>query len=270
MKLLESLRRSVKNIESQIEQSSLFKHNGDKGEFREKIISDFLKPYLPEKYSLGSGEIFSSSNESSKQVDIVIYDKLFSNILFKDSQNSIFPCEAVYGVIEVKSYLTTDELNTSIDNITSVKSLKREDSDTLDITPHYRLPLNETFKWDRQKRNPYLGVIFAYDGISHDLIIKELNKRLKDLIPEKMEFLPNFIFNYKKGYLIGGVNSDNVLHLTHKKEEMSKFGHLPCGKDTLPFFFFTINLFLNQILLKGVDLGYYWHTVFDEIKKQNT
>ena len=47
----------------------------------------------------------------------------YLNVLFKYKQNSLFQCESVYGQIEVKSNLTTEELNLIIDNIALLKNL---------------------------------------------------------------------------------------------------------------------------------------------------
>jgi hypothetical protein len=79
MKLLEALRNGVGRLEADLKNSSLFQHRGDRGEFRERIIEQFIRPFLPECYSIGSGEVFSADGGMSKQVDVVIYDQLFSN-----------------------------------------------------------------------------------------------------------------------------------------------------------------------------------------------
>jgi hypothetical protein len=110
------------------EDSKLFDHSGERGEFREQIISQLLRPFLPNCFGLGTGEIFSSDGNTSHQIDIVIYDTVYSNVLFKSGPKSIFPCESVYGEIEVKSMLSSEELIIGLDNIASMKKLNREDS----------------------------------------------------------------------------------------------------------------------------------------------
>jgi hypothetical protein len=111
----------------------VFTHSGDKGEFREHIIERFLRPFLPKCYGLGSGQVFAQDGSVSDQVDIVLYDDVFSNVLFSDAANSLFPCESVYGTVEVKSVLSTEELERSIANIASVKRLQRAATDMLDV-----------------------------------------------------------------------------------------------------------------------------------------
>jgi hypothetical protein len=142
MRFFQALQLSEKKLEVYFEESNLFKHSGEKGEFREQIISKLIRPFLPKCYGLGTGEIFSLDGNSSNQIDIVIYDALFSNILLKNEQSCLFPCESVYGEIEVKSNLSSSELTQSLDNIASMKGLTRQDSSMLDITPIMRINIS--------------------------------------------------------------------------------------------------------------------------------
>lgn len=57
-----------------LEKSKLFEHNVDRGIFREAIVENFLRPFLPERYGLMSGEVFDSEGSVSGQIDIVIHD----------------------------------------------------------------------------------------------------------------------------------------------------------------------------------------------------
>ncbi len=59
MRLLEALRIQAAKIAADLDNSKLFTHMGDRGAFREEIIKDFLRPFLPNCYGLSSGEIFS-------------------------------------------------------------------------------------------------------------------------------------------------------------------------------------------------------------------
>ncbi len=57
------------------------------------------------------GEIFAGDGARSAQVDIVLYDAMFSTVLFRNGPEQLFPAESVFGSIEVKSNLTTEELD---------------------------------------------------------------------------------------------------------------------------------------------------------------
>ena len=94
-------------------------------------------------------------------------------MLFKGENASLFPCESVYGEIEVKSHLSSEEFEKSLCNIESMKMLTREDSLSTDITPLHRLPLGKGFSFPLDKCNPYLGVIFGFDSISDEIFIRK-------------------------------------------------------------------------------------------------
>ncbi len=268
MQLLKALRNAAGRLAHDFEDSKLFTHSGDKGEFREAIIGKFLRPFLPTCYGIGSGQVFSSDGSASDQVDVVLYDEVFSNVLFRDSRNSLFPCEAVYGLIEVKSVLSTAELESSITNIESVKKLARSPSDMLDLLPFRRLNVGAGLNYDKQARNPYFGVVFAYDGLTVDTVLSTLLGHLTTpRLPR--EQLPDFVFLYKRGATIIRTRREGDLLLPAPPgAPFDTYAAIPSGGDTLPLFFLTLNTVLNGIILKAVDHNAYWTQVVDEIQKK--
>lgn len=123
MLLLNALRIAARAIEADIEKSRLFSHMGSRGEFREKVITKFLRPFLPPCYGLAPGEVFSSDVQQSAQIDIVLYDAIFSTV-YPAGDRNLFPAESIFGSIEVKSNLTLRELRTACTNVASVKTLR--------------------------------------------------------------------------------------------------------------------------------------------------
>src|SRR5262249_43601 len=161
-------------------------------EFREHIIGRFLRPFLPNCYGIGSGQVFSSDGSVSNQVDLVLYDQVFSNVLFRDATNNLFPCESVYGTIEVKSILSKEELQASVSNIGSVKRLKRAGTDMLDVTPISRITVGGGITYSQPHiSNPYLGIVFAYDGLLAETALDILRAQLASG-EYSAELLPNF------------------------------------------------------------------------------
>jgi len=278
-KLLDALRNTSKKIESDMEDSKLFTHTGQIGTFRENIIQKFIRPFLPDCYSIGSGQIFDQKDNMSKQIDLVLYDQLFSNVLFKNNETKLFPFESVYGTIEIKSMLTSDELVKSIDNIISVKELEREDSDMMDIMPHIGNLISKSKKnlisYDTDKANNLLGVVFCYDGISKEKCIEKLNEMYKKRKDSKQDtnHLPDFIFNWKKGYMItkGELKSGGYWLALRKysgKQEFDGYFSVNTEADTLVLFYLTLNTFLNEIRLKAINLLNYWNIIFKESIKR--
>jgi hypothetical protein len=261
MKFLQALRNVSGKLTAEFEDSKLFEHSGEIGEIREQLISQLLRPFLPECYGLGTGQIFSLDGETSKQIDIVIYDSIYSNVLFKNKTSNLFPCESVYGEIEIKSNLSTDELIASLDNIESVKKLSRENSTMLDITPISHLTVGNGLSASTNKLNPYLGIVFGFDGLTSDTLLKTLNE---EMTKRNKANMPDFIFCHKRQYMVLKVNGTTVAPLGG---DFEKYVVIPSGTDTIPMMFVTLNTCLNGIRLKAPNFNQYWVQLFGEITK---
>ena len=260
-KLLEALRLSVEQVRLDMNTSNLFEHVGDRGEYRERIVQKFLRPYLPECYGLGRGEVFSENGESSRQIDIVIYDAIFSSVLMKNERNQLFPCESVFGSIEVKTELKGETLEQGVENIVSLKKLDREASDMLDILPFRRINMGKGLKYDSTKRNHYLGVIFAYKGLEFRRVVEYLEEQSND--QEKRMLLPDFVFNLERGYMVFRYKAEKGKRRpSHLGENYDGYEKIVLGEDTLPLFYLTINIWLNVSILKAPDWNKYWMQTF--------
>ena len=265
MRLLEALRNSVQRIEADLNDSRLIDHRGDRGEFREQVIANFLRPFLPTCYGLRSGAVFAADGSGSRQMDVVLYDAVFSNVLFSDSANSLFPAEAVFGAIEVKSDLSSATLDESIENIRSLKTLQRAPSDMCDILPFRRLGMGAGLTFSPEQRNPYLGICFAFDGLVGETVEGALNGRITSR-PTDDELLPNFVFNYRREYFVfrAALQPNVGYSPVPIGAHFDRFCLLHLGTDTLPLFFLTVNVLLNNIILRAPDLEAYWRLVWSD------
>lgn len=100
-------------------------HPGEFGIYREKVIKDFLSPFLPSYLAIGSGFVITSKNRISTQCDIIIYDKEHTPVI-ENSEQRFFPVECVVGVIEVKSKLTKSTLKEALIKLSAVKDLRND------------------------------------------------------------------------------------------------------------------------------------------------
>ena len=262
MKLLQALRNATASLEASFENSKLFSQNPNRGEFREEVIKEFLRPFLPKCYGLDSGEVFSKDGRQSKQIDIVIYDDVFSNVLFRHERNFLFPCESVFGNIEVKSCLTTNELRIAVENIRSLKCLPRESSDMRDILPFRRLNVGSGLTFDRSQRNPYLGILFTYGGLLAETVVANLNGCLSNY--DDNQLLPDFIFNHERQYMVmRAVQREGDLVPAPIGSSYEHFIDVDIGSNVLPMFYLTVVTCLNQITLRGPDFNQYWIETFN-------
>lgn len=192
--------------------SAQFKHNGNRGSYREDSLKNFLtNGKLPDVFGIASGEIISQYSQVSKQMDVIIYDKSKSIIFEASESTKIFPIESVLGIVEVKSKLSKSKLIEGLENIKSFKSLHSPQLITRNYGKHMRVGYYN---------NPPFGVIFAYalDGNS----LESLENNLKDWCKlNPPEVWPNFICILNEGTINFTTGLNNVLISSEIKETSS-------------------------------------------------
>jgi hypothetical protein len=101
-------------------------HSLTKGEENENEIRQLLIDFLPPKYGIGSGIIMDIEGNTSKQIDIIIYDRDTPNYTLS-SDSKIYLLDQVLAFIEIKTTFSTGEkgsLSSALENIKSVSILK--------------------------------------------------------------------------------------------------------------------------------------------------
>lgn len=262
-KLLDALRSHSKTAVSRFRGSDVYRHNQSKGQVRERIVAQYLRPFLPACYGMGPGEVFSSDNKVSRQIDVVVYDAVFSVVLRADNEYFLFPCESVYGNIEVKSHLDTVALNAAIANTASLKQLTREPSDMLDITPISRLQVGAGLTHDRAPRNRYLSIVFALDGMAPEHVVRKLSESP----PQQRHLLPDFVFNLDKGFMVAPCQSNDDtgnLQVGPLSKQCLGYASILLKEDVLPMLYLTLNVILNHLRLQQPGLNEYWSQVMRE------
>jgi hypothetical protein len=97
------------------------------GSARERPVRRKLEHLLPVGIGVGSGCVIDSFGGTSKQQDVVLYEKAFCPIFSVNEtpETTYYPCEGVIAVGEVKSTVASKELTDIFEKIHSVKMLKR-------------------------------------------------------------------------------------------------------------------------------------------------
>ncbi len=62
--------------------SILLDHPVTKGDHSESAWVDFFRSFLPNKYAVDKGFVFDAQGNVSDQIDIIIYDALYTLILY--------------------------------------------------------------------------------------------------------------------------------------------------------------------------------------------
>ena len=100
-------------------------HNGDKGEVNEKHFIDFLRKYLPNRYTVNKAMVIDSEGNVSDSIDIVVFDRQYTPTLLDNNKHRYVPAEAVYAIFECKPTINKEYLEYAADKIESVRKLKR-------------------------------------------------------------------------------------------------------------------------------------------------
>jgi len=100
-----------------------YEHKGIKGTEVEKEFRSFLKFYLPRRLDIGEGEIIDRNFNTTNQVDVVITDENHP-FTFGEDGLGLFFIEGTCAAGEIKSVLTTIDLNSSLEKAYNYKKLK--------------------------------------------------------------------------------------------------------------------------------------------------
>ena len=250
---LEMLKKSIKRIEADFDFSAIIDHNCSKGTFREQILKNFLRPFLPGCYGVSGGQAFDDAGNISKQLDVVIYDSLFSYIAPYMDDFIYFPCESVYGNIEIKSNLNKQSFEEAAKNIASLKKLSRKCIESFHINPMKPLCIKNV-TWDIQAVNEYLGVIFAYDSVSSSTILSYIQDCLNRGTLGQNE-LPNIIVLFQEQKIIVRYHQcDDGLYVIHPLGKYDGYLVEECGEDILSEFLILLFVALRSIELRALDI----------------
>lgn len=100
-------------------------HAGDRGEVNEQHFIDFLRKYLPNRYTVEKAIVLDSEGNVSQSIDVVVFDRQYTPTLLDNDKHRYVPAEAVYAVFECKPKIDKGYLEYAADKAASVRRLKR-------------------------------------------------------------------------------------------------------------------------------------------------
>ena len=99
-------------------------HPGSKGDATEHRWIDFLRTYLPDRYKVDKAMVIDSEGNVSDQMDVVVYDGLYTPFIFNQDGQLYIPAESVYAVFEVKQDIAGN-VSYAAQKVESVRKLHR-------------------------------------------------------------------------------------------------------------------------------------------------
>lgn len=251
---IQMLRKSIARVQADFDFSADIDHNASKGAFREQILKKLLRPFLPGAYGISGGQAFDPQGEISKQLDVVIYDAIHSYIAPYTDDFIYFPCESVFGNIEIKSKLNKQSLYDALKNIESLKKLKRDPIDTFFVNPIKPLQIANV-NWNIQATNECFGIVFAYESsISGKKVLEHIKSAIDEGVIQR-DNIPNLIVLFK----------DQKIITRYQKRSDEKYTLQPlktfdglliaeCKDSVLADFLITLFIMLRSIELKAMDI----------------
>lgn len=112
-------------------------HPGSKGDALENTWIEWLRKYLPNRYSVDKAIVIDAEGNTSDQIDVVIYDNWFTPFMFTQNGFHYIPAEGVYAVFEVKPDIqgnvgSDTYIKYAAKKIESVRKLKRSSTNIID------------------------------------------------------------------------------------------------------------------------------------------
>lgn len=113
-------------------------HPGSKGDALENAWIEWLRTYLPNRYSVDKAIVIDHKGNTSHQIDIVIYDNWFTPFIFTQNGFHYIPAEGVYAVFEVKPDISdksdgVTNIEYAAKKIESVRKLERTTTSIISV-----------------------------------------------------------------------------------------------------------------------------------------
>lgn len=256
-------------LSSESEAAGLVQHLGDRGENREAILRLFLEKHLPERYGVLKGEVITRAGLRSPSMDILIYDKINSPVLYV-GDTKVLPIEGVFGAIEVKSKLTKAEFGDAVDRIKKFKDLAPRDLSVIQTREYTTV---------HRPARPF-GIVFGFD--LGDNSLESLQANWADL-NRKIHWVNNFvnltailgvgiIYHERVDFGAGEkhplLDTDEFVSLVEIQDKRQRNNEPPLdvtvravrealGQRTLGRFFVLTLVMLERLKLGVADLGQY-------------
>ena len=123
--LIEIFRRVQAQMLSDLSVGGLFEHATSAGTATEHHWINLFERYLPRRYRAAPAFIIDADGGRSRQIDIAIFDNLYSPPLFPHEAGLHLPAESVYAVFEVKPTISKQWLRDAAEKAASVRALRR-------------------------------------------------------------------------------------------------------------------------------------------------
>lgn len=110
---------------AQLSVGGLIEHAATHGAATERQWIDLFNRYLPQRYRTAPAFVVDSTGRRSRQIDIAIFDNLYSPVVFPHSTGLHIPAESVYAIFEVKQEFSSQTVRDAAVKAASVRRMSR-------------------------------------------------------------------------------------------------------------------------------------------------
>lgn len=249
------------------------KHPGSKGDALENAWIEWLRKYLPNRYSVDKAIVIDHEGNTSHQIDIVIYDNWFTPFIFSQNGFHYIPAEGVYAIFEVKPDIKDrSDGMTNIEyagrKIESVRKLLRTSTDM--INSGKKLPARPLTKIIG-------GILCSTNGYTHNS-----NKTIIDHIKSLSNLQTidlGCIADYGSFYVdyegeedteLKDINSFNKRYFDYYNNRIFKEVSFSKPENSLVTFFMQLTRYLQQAIgtVPAINLQSYLDKIDEKIDKK--
>ena len=108
-------------------------HPGAKGDGSERVWHKLFKTYLPMRYAADKATVMDSKGDFSNEIDVVLYDRQYTFLIFELEGVKVIPAEAVYAVFESKQEINSQHIEYAQRKAASVRGLHRTSAEVMTI-----------------------------------------------------------------------------------------------------------------------------------------
>jgi hypothetical protein len=232
-------------MRADFEASAQIAHAGSKGTVRENALRAFLaEGRLPAKYGLGAGEVVGRVRDTSRQCDVVVYDKLNGVTLLYDDWVQVYPIDCVYGIIEVKSALSKAAFLDALEKISAFKSMAPGGM--------VSQPLGGGLTMFHARPRPF-GAVFAY-GLGGNSLESLANNLREWEANNPPELWPNYVCVLEVGVIYQQGKPFETCHDSDKITAETWPMYIQYGEDSLFQFYCVLHDMCAHMQLGPVEL----------------
>lgn len=125
-----SLPRLMQALHERVEQDlktsrEVLQHPSAKGDSSEAVWTTLFTKYLPQRYAAAKATIVDSNGQFSDQIDIVLFDRQYTPLIFEHQNEIVVPAEAVYALFEAKQDIRPRYVRYAQQKVATVRRLHR-------------------------------------------------------------------------------------------------------------------------------------------------